>query len=78
MLVRPLTRPLVAVLADPLRENALPWDEGVRGGGAAGWTPLQLTNLRLWIDASNVTNTRNAIRLIGSAAGDFHYAVVDE
>lgn len=27
------------------------------GGGAAGWTPLQLTNLRLWIDASNVTNT---------------------
>jgi len=25
-----------------------------------------------------VTNTRNAIRLIGSAAGDFHYAVVDE
>jgi hypothetical protein len=40
MLVRPLTRPLVSALGDPLRENALPWDEGVRGGGApAGAAP---------------------------------------
>ncbi len=30
MLVRPITRPLVTLLTDSIRETGLPWDEGVR------------------------------------------------
>jgi hypothetical protein len=41
---------------------------GIGGASAAGWTPLQLTNLRLDISASNVTNV----------GGDFTDVAIDQ
>jgi hypothetical protein len=75
MLVKPITRPLVAALADPLRETGLPWSEGVGGGGSAVPQPpagavsayrsggAVLTNPASWADtgslARNLAKTTN-------------------
>lgn len=47
MLARPLSRPLVAPLGDPLRGCALPWESG----GSSPWSPLLLAgDLIAWWD----------------------------
>lgn len=55
MLVKPISRPLVSPVGDPLRNDALPWDAGIGGGGAAAAYYPTDSFRDVWDLARNVT-----------------------